>query len=115
MTRDQMMPRGMSRPGSLHSSAAVEMASKPMYAKKMSEAPRHTPGKPPGKNGCQWAWLTWNEPTAMKKSSVITLRTTTTLLNRADSLTPMTRSHVMAAVMSTASRLHTMGIPKTTG
>ena len=38
-----MIPMGMSRPGFLHSSAHVETASKPMYAKKMIAAPAPMP------------------------------------------------------------------------
>ena len=109
------IPRGMSRPGFSHSSAAVEIASKPMYAKKMREAPVQTPWRPPGKNGCQFAGFTHIAPTTMKNSSVRSFRTTITLLNRADSLTPMTRIHVIAAVMTTARRLQTIGIPARTG
>ena len=81
-----------------------------MYAKKIREAPVQTPWRPPGKKGCQLAGFTWKAPTTMKKSRVRTFRTTTTLLKRADSLTPRTRSHVMAAVIDTASRLQTTGI-----
>ena len=110
-----MIPRGMSRPGSLHSSAAVEIASNPMYAKKISEAPVQTPESPPGKKGCQFDGFVKKTPTPMKNSSVASFRTTITLLNRADSFTPMTRSQVMAAVMKTASRLQTTGMPKRTG
>ncbi len=51
----------------------------------------------------------------MKKTSVMSFRTTITLLNRADSLTPMTRSHVIAAVMTTARRLQTIGIAEDDG
>jgi hypothetical protein len=115
ITSEPMIPRGMSRPGSTHSSAAVEMASKPMYAKKISEAPVHTPWKPPGKKGCQLSGFTKKAPTPMKKRRVSTFRTTITLLKRADSFTPRTSSHVMAAVMDAASTLQTMGTPKRTG
>ena len=55
------MPIGISRFGFLVSCAAVETASKPMYAKKMTPAPRSTPDQPnapnvpvfAGRNGCQ--------------------------------------------------------------
>ena len=43
-----MIPKGMSRPGFLHSSAHVETASNPMYAKKMMAAPPAMPEKPLG-------------------------------------------------------------------
>ncbi len=61
------------------------------------------------------AGFTKNAPTPMKKSRVAIFSTTTTLLKRADSFTPITSSQVMRAVMRTASRLQTMGRPKTTG
>ena len=48
----------MSRCGFLHSSAVVEIASKPMYAKKTSDAPVMMPVKPFGANGCQFAGVT---------------------------------------------------------
>jgi len=51
-TRLAMIPIGMSRCGFLHSSAAVETASNPMYAKKMSAAPVPMPVQPFGANGC---------------------------------------------------------------
>ena len=53
-----MIPRGRSRPGFLVSSAAVETASKPMYAKKMSEAPLRMPWSPLGANGVQFVGVT---------------------------------------------------------
>ena len=86
-----------------------------MYAKKINEAPVHTPWNPPGKNGCQLAGFTKKAPTPMKNSRVRTFRTTITLLNRADSFTPRTSSHVIAAVMEAASTLQTMGTPNRTG
>jgi len=44
------MPMGMSRCGCLASCAAVDTASKPMYAKKMTPAPRNTPLQPNSRN-----------------------------------------------------------------
>ena len=44
-----MMPNGRSRDGFLASSAVVETASKPMYAKKMKAAPPNIPANPNGK------------------------------------------------------------------
>ena len=46
MTSDPMMPIGRSRCGFLHSCAAVETASKPMYAKKTVAAPCKIPDVP---------------------------------------------------------------------
>ena len=63
-----MMPMGMSRPGFLHSSAHVETASKPMYAKKMTAAPAPIPAKPLGAKGCQFSARTKRAQTRTKKA-----------------------------------------------
>ena len=57
-TRVAMMPIGMSRCGFFVSSAAVETASKPMYAKKMIAAADEIPVQPFGANGVQFAGFT---------------------------------------------------------
>ena len=61
---------GRSRCGFLVSCAAVETASKPMYAKKTADAPRRMPEKPKrpgpslgGMNGCQFSGRTKPKPT----------------------------------------------------
>ena len=46
MASDPRMPRGMSRCGFRASCAEVDTASKPMYAKKITPAPRRTPLQP---------------------------------------------------------------------
>ena len=48
-----IMPIGTSRCGFLHSSAAVETESNPIYVKKMIDPPVSTPDHPFGENGCQ--------------------------------------------------------------
>ena len=48
----------MSFCGLRHSSAAVETASKPMYAKKIRAAPVPIPAHPFGAKGCQFPGLT---------------------------------------------------------
>jgi hypothetical protein len=45
-----MIPRGMSRCGLRASCAAVDTASNPMYAKKITAAPRTTPDQPNSPN-----------------------------------------------------------------
>ena len=55
---EPMIPMGMSRFGLRASSAVVETASKPMYAKKTIAAPVITPCTPFGANGCQFGGLT---------------------------------------------------------
>ena len=99
------MPIGMSRPGLRHSSAAVETASNPMKAKKIRLAPIQTPVNPFGMNGDQFEGFTYIAPTTMKKTRMRSFSTTITLLNRADSFTPMTSIHVTKATTPPASRL----------
>ena len=55
---DPMMPIGRSLDGFLHSSAAVDIASNPIYAKKIRLAPTQTPWKPFGMKGLQFAGFT---------------------------------------------------------
>src|SRR5437899_8035390 len=96
MTSDQRMPRGMSFWGFFASCAAVDTASNPMNAKKMTPAPRSTPLQPNspnlplfgGMNGCQFALLMYCMPNAMNNSSTATLIMTMTLLKLADSRIP---------------------------
>ena len=54
---EPIIPIGMSFWGFRHSSAAVETASNPMYAKKISAAPEPIPAHPFGANGCQFSGL----------------------------------------------------------
>src|SRR5262249_61463805 len=81
---DPRMPRGMSRCGLRASCADVDTASKPMYAKNTTAAPRKTPLQPNtpngpslgGTNGCQFAGSTNTPPPATLNSSTATLTTT---------------------------------------
>src|ERR1043166_2641596 len=107
------MPIGMSRWGRFASCAAVETASNPMYAKKTSPAPRSTPDQPKvphspvlgGMKGFQFDGLRCESPTAMITRTMVTLRSTITLLTPADSLIPITRMVDISATMKTAGRL----------
>ncbi len=109
------MPIGMSRPGRSHSSAHVETASKPMYAKKMTAAPAPMPAPPFGAKGCQFSGRTRPAQTATKSSSTPIFTATMTAFRRADSRTPHTRTAVSTATMAAASALKTMGTPSTCG
>jgi hypothetical protein len=51
-----IMPRGKSRCGFLHSSAVVEIASKPIYAKNTAETPFKIPLTPLGANGSNYRY-----------------------------------------------------------
>ena len=60
-----------------------------------------------GMNGCQFAGLTYMNPNPITSITIATLMYTMTLLNRADSLMPITSSVVIAATSITAGRLMT--------
>ena len=114
------MPMGMSRFGFFDSCAAVDTASKPIYAKKITAAPRHTPDhpkcpKPPrfgGTNGCQFAFSSSGRvtsvypPTPMNTSSTATFTTTMKLLKFADSLMPTISTVVANMMPRNATRLN---------
>src|SRR5207302_4492969 len=108
---DAMMQRGMSRCGFFASSDAVLTASNPMYEKKMIAAPTLIPLRPVGaKLGVvHSAGLMYLSPTIKNMAMMPTLIATITVLTRADSLVPMTRSQVMKATMASAGRLNTVG------
>ena len=93
---------GRSRCGLRVSWAAVETASKPMYAKKTMVAPCKMPVQPNwpkapwfgGMKGVQFSGCTNEAAAAMKASTTAVLTKTMTALKRADSLMPMTRMTV---------------------
>src|SRR5439155_20558551 len=105
----------MSFCGLRDSCAATDTASNPMYAKKITPAPRRTPLHPywpnepafSGMKGCQLAALTNEAPPTITISTTATFTMTITVLTFADSLMPTTIRTVTAAVMSTAGRLIT--------
>ena len=92
-------------------SAAVEMASNPMYEKKASDAPVQIPCQPPGAKGCQCAGLTKAAPTPTNRATSPSLKTTSAAFSRALSRMPQTSTTVRAAVISAAGRLNAMVIP----
>src|SRR5947208_737537 len=107
------MPTGMSFCGLRASCAATDTASNPIYAKKITPAPRSTPLQPyspnepafGGINGCQFAELTYAAPPRMTMITTPTLTMTIAVLTLADSLMPITIRMVTAAVIITAGRL----------
>src|SRR6185312_1290172 len=113
MTSDTMMPIGMSRCGLRASCAAVDTASNPMNAKKITPAPRSTPLQPyspkwpalGGMKGCQFARLMYAAPNATNNSRTTTLITTMTVLSPADSRIPMMSSIEIASTTSAAGML----------
>src|SRR2546422_5298629 len=112
-TSEPRMPTGMSFCGFFASWAATDTASNPMYAKKMTPAPRRMPLHPyspnlpafSGMNGCQLAGFTYAAPPTMTISTTASLTRTIAELTLADSLMPITMRIVTAMVMSTAGML----------
>src|SRR5687768_11548480 len=116
INRLMMMPNGMSFAGFFVSSAAVDTASNPMYAKKMIAAAALTPlnplgEKPPVAGLFQLSGLIRNTPMARKNRMIPTLSTTIALVVLADSLMPMTRMIVTTKTTSAAGRLMMSGRP----
>src|SRR5216684_1536412 len=104
-TRVAMMPIGKSRWGFLHSSAAVDTESKPMYVKKTIEPPVRMPGQPLGANGCQFeVWIKRDANETNTRIAMIFI-STITLLVSADSRMPRTRMTVRSITMMNAGQL----------
>src|SRR5262245_4095750 len=103
-------PRGRSPSGCVHSCAAVDPESKPMYAKKITDAPRSTPLQPKspnapvfaGTNGCHSSVRTDSAPQPITIRITATLISTIAALTAADSRTPRTSSAVTAATATAA-------------
>lgn len=105
MMSDPMIPIGRSRPGFRTSSAAVDTASNPMYAKKTIAAPVTTPVHPNGRNGVQFAGLMYRIPMKMKNMTIETLTATIAELNLALPLKPVTSRSVIKPMMRMAGML----------
>src|SRR5690606_5702838 len=118
---------GTLRCGLRVSSAAVETASNPTYAKKIDAAaptmprpePSPLPNQPFGANGSKCAPLSTGRVSAMNTVSARILISTSTALTRALSVVPIIRRRVTASAITTAGRLNmpwvksTEGIPST--
>src|SRR5215468_9255259 len=100
-----MIPRGKSRCGLLHSSAAVETESKPMYVKNTMEPPVRMPGQPLGEKGCQLEGWMKRDAKVMKARMATILISTMMLLVLADSRMPRTRITVSSITMMNAGQL----------
>ena len=105
ITSDAMIPIGRSRRGFFASSAVVDTASKPMYAKKTTAAPLMTPDQAYGMKGVQFAGSTYQKPATRKKSTAAILIVTMTALNFALSRIPTIRRTMIASTISIAGRL----------
>ncbi len=109
------MPIGMSRDGFFASCAAVETASKPMYAKNITPAPRSTPLQPNspndpafgGMNGVRFSRFTYAAPATTNTTSTIALMPTSSVLVSADCLMPMMSRPATTSTMTAAGRLNT--------
>src|SRR3954468_4048046 len=114
MASDPRMPIGMSRAGLRASCAAVETASKPIYAKNITPAPRSTPLQPNcpnaprfgGMNGVRFARFTYDAPATTNTTSTTDLIATSNVFVSADCLMPITSSEATTRTMSAAGRLN---------
>src|SRR5215831_10949529 len=73
---EPMIPMGRSRAGFRVSSATVETASNPIYAKNTIAAPDCTPTHPFGRKGWKLAPFMYPQPTITKNPRTISLRIT---------------------------------------
>ncbi len=111
MSSEAIRPIGMLRFGFLVSSAAVDTASKPTYAKKIEAAAPSTPAppsglpQPPGRNGSRLPVLAAGTASATNTVSATILIATSTALTLALLEVPITSSQVTAMPMRNASRL----------
>src|SRR5215831_11140072 len=117
---DPKIPVGMSFCGFLASCAAVDTASKPIYAKNTTLAPRKMPDQPnepnePVLGGIKTAQLACDSAgclrtngmaTAIKVKTAINFTKTMPVLKFADSLIPMIRMVVTAMMARNATRLN---------
>ena len=101
-----MIARGRSLLGSLTSSPEVETASKPMYAKKISDAAVTVPPKPSPstKNGLKLSLLKAVMPSTMNSASTTSLIATMIVLARAVSRTPIISTAATASTRKAAGR-----------
>src|SRR5947199_331402 len=104
MISDAMIPMGMSRWGFLASSEAVLTASNPMNEKKMIAAPTLMPRTPLGaKLGVvHCSGRRYARPTTRNRPMMQILIPTMSVFAHADSLVPITSSHVMTATTTSA-------------
>ena len=82
----------------------IEIASKPIKAKKTIAAPPITPPNPLGIKGCQFVGLTIKEPNAITKITTASFMMTIVVLAVALSRMPKIRSAVTAATMMNAGK-----------
>ncbi len=105
-TNVAMIPRGKSRCGFLHSSAAVETESNPMYVKNTSDPPVKIPGQPFGAYGCQFAGLMNRDANPTNTRIATIFSSTMILFVSADSLIPRTRITVSSITIMNAGQLN---------
>src|ERR1700761_9717839 len=95
----------MLRWGFLVSSAAVDTASKPTYAKKIEAAAPPMPSQPKGANGSKLEVLMTGSASAQNSTKAATLMQTNTAFTVALSRVPSASSVVTSTAMNTAGRL----------
>ena len=105
MTKLPMRPIGMLRWGFLVSSAAVDTASKPTYAKNIEAAAPPMPSQPKGANGVKFSILMTGSASAQNSTKAATLMQTSTAFTVALSRVPSASSVVTSAAMNMAGTL----------
>src|SRR6185437_10128479 len=111
-TSVMMIPNGKSRFGFLHSSAAHETESNPIYVKNTIAAPVSTPENPFGKNGCQFAVFTAFAAPKTKIRIARIFTATMPLFAPALSRTPRTRIHVNTSNTTRAGTLNQLPVSR---
>ena len=107
MTRLPIRPMGTLRCGFRVSSAAVDTASKPTYAKKIDDAALTTPRFPSGLNGSKFSARIIGMASTMNTARAVILIDTRTAFTLALSRVPMMSSHMQNRAMAIAGRLIT--------
>src|SRR3984885_10217709 len=109
ISRAAMIARGMVCCGSFTSSPAVDIASRPIYAKKIVPEARLMPDTPKGARSLKLPALNSVNAIAENNTSTLSLITTITAFALADSLAPRINSSAHIATSAIASRFTTPG------
>ena len=90
-------------------------ASKPIYAKKIKNAPAKIPAAPLGANGVQFSGFTKNAPATTNKEITAYFITTINPAIFAESLVPLTNIQVINKTIKIAGKLIQIGTPNKVG
>ena len=102
--KEPTIPIGKFRCGFTTSSAVVETASKPIYAKNINEAPFATPNQPNGINGCQLLVSICVDATTTNIRMTNNLIPTIALLKRVLERTPQINNTLVTEIIPNAKK-----------